>query len=498
MTNDVPDTKWAEISLSLLKDPDNFSKWESLIKASEAINGGICKSSSAVDKKLFRSAFDQFLLKFPLLHQYWINYATWEFKLGHTDLAEKVYSRALQFSPYSIEIWISYLKFRITVDPDYDSTRALFEKARVKIGYHYFGHEFYDLYLEVLQSFDKRNEWVWLLRRVIELPLYHYGKYFKEFFKLIENIPNDPEIALLLIPQSQLLKFNLENTHETSAKLKKTFTDVYISTQYEVFEMWRYERAIKRHYFHVTYVSTTELESWELYLNYMELKADPHRTALTYERCLIATALYEKFWLKYAYYQLSLDQVETAKELLRKGIYFTPMSNVALKLKLVEFEICQGNYLRARDIILLNMRMAPELLPLYVALLNVELLLKPDEAHLLELVLNKVNGDGFDVLFEELMSYDVKYQTMEAFFAKYKDTKTSIRFWKSYLLFQIRNQAVHGIKNTTILELMRQALVKVEGKTDRNMLIKLWRDYLLENSGLDEYYKSELDVFIQE
>ena len=69
-----------------------------------------------------------------------------------------------------------------------------------------------------------------------------------------------------------------------------TFTKFFLSHQ------------IKRPYFHIKPLDKAQLRNWEDYLNFEIAEGNNDRIILLFERCLIACALYERFWCKYARY----------------------------------------------------------------------------------------------------------------------------------------------------------------------------------------------------
>lgn len=57
---------------------------------------------------------------------------------------------------------------------------------------------------------------------------------------------------------------------------------------------------IKRPYFHVKALEKTQLNNWKEYLDFEIEQGQEARVLVLFERCLIACALYEEFWLKVA------------------------------------------------------------------------------------------------------------------------------------------------------------------------------------------------------
>ena len=61
-------------------------------------------------------------------------------------------------------------------------------------------------------------------------------------------------------------------------------------------------RQIKRPYFHVIPLDKRQLRTWREYLELEAADGDHHSLVQLYERCLIACAQYEEFWMQYARY----------------------------------------------------------------------------------------------------------------------------------------------------------------------------------------------------
>lgn len=71
-------------------DPDNFETWEKLVRAAEALEGGINRNSNPQAITTVRNVYDRFLAKFPLLFGYWKKYADLEFSITGTEAADMV------------------------------------------------------------------------------------------------------------------------------------------------------------------------------------------------------------------------------------------------------------------------------------------------------------------------------------------------------------------------------------------------------------------------
>lgn len=390
----------------LLNDPDNIYKWIQAIKTVESANDGISKRSAPEEISLLRSLYASFLKRFPYLENYWIFFADLEFRLSSGFDGEVVYLNALKVLPYSLKIWVSFLKYRIQLSNfQYKELKLLFEYAETKIGIHYHSGEFWDLYLEFEKNYNpseknEKFERFLILRKVIEQPIHQYAKFYEQFSNFWEN-EIDLSNVVVFVKESEWPKVGITSPEKLSdmaasnnkqdidamlkeirVNFKKLFTDLYITNQYEVFKIYQYEAKLKRQYFHVTLLTEQELSAWDAYLTYLEIKlvslGDSNdqnnnnsyknsiyknlvaRIRLTYERCLISTALYDRFWIRYFWFLVNLKQYSDARNVLIKSCNFLPVTNVSTKQLLVVFENFNGKHFNARDLTLSLLTKFPE------------------------------------------------------------------------------------------------------------------------------------------
>ena len=85
-------------------------------------------------------------------------------------------------------------------------------------------------------------------------------------------------------------------------------TKIHKTTVAEVTNRWTFEEGIKRPYFHVKPLERCQLKNWKEYLDFEIEQGNHKRILVLFERCLIACALYDEFWLKLIRY------LETRKE----------------------------------------------------------------------------------------------------------------------------------------------------------------------------------------
>merc|ERR1719436_1988508 len=80
----------------------------------------------------------------------------------------------------------------------------------------------------------------------------------------------------------------------------------------------KYEEGIKRPYFHVKPLERGQLKNWQDYLDFMKVEmakegGDLTEVEIIYERCLIACALYEEFWMDYVSWWESRKALEESE-----------------------------------------------------------------------------------------------------------------------------------------------------------------------------------------
>ncbi|KAJ8678917.1 hypothetical protein QAD02_014704 [Eretmocerus hayati] len=71
---------------------------------------------------------------------------------------------------------------------------------------------------------------------------------------------------------------------------------------------WTFEEGIKRPYFHVKPLERCQLKNWKEYLDFEIDQKDQTRIIILFERCLIACALYDEFWMRFVRYLESLEE----------------------------------------------------------------------------------------------------------------------------------------------------------------------------------------------
>ncbi|MBN3324145.1 PRP39 factor, partial [Atractosteus spatula] len=107
---------------------------------------------------------------------------------------------------------------------------------------------------------------------------------------------------------------------------------------------------IKRPYFHVKPLEKAQLNNWKEYLDFEIENGTPERVVVLFERCLIACALYEEFWIKYAKY-LENHSIEGVRHVYMKACTMHLPKKPMLHFLWAAFEEQQGNIEEARGIL---------------------------------------------------------------------------------------------------------------------------------------------------
>ncbi|CAH1760689.1 1715_t:CDS:10, partial [Entrophospora sp. SA101] len=346
-------------------NPDDFNSWEYLIRIAESADGGLTPQSTQETIANMRNVFDQFLAKFPLCFGYWKKYADFEFMIQGPLEAEKIYERGVEAIPNSVDLWTQYCSFKIEHYPDdIEGIRGLFERGATRAGYDFLSHLFWEKYLEFEKSKEAYDCVLKILDRIIRIPMHQYAKFFDE--PISELLPPDQLKQFIAEAQATPQPSTTEGTEDEQPPTEKTEEQIqseirtriyninvenYMKTQVETNKRWVFEQEIKRPYFHVKAMDEIQLSNWRRYLEFEEGEGDETRIQVLYERCLVACALYEEFWQKYARWMVSKNRIEDARNIyIRATTVFVPISRPSIRLSYACFEEQEGNIEKARSI----------------------------------------------------------------------------------------------------------------------------------------------------
>ena len=193
-----------------------------------------------------------------------------------------------------------------------------------------------------------------ILLRVIYIPLHQYAKYFERFRQFSQSRPVKD-----LLPAEKYAQFKSEHEMNMGAnydsanldrdlrpRVQAYHDEVYQKTQAETNKRWAFEQHIKRPYFHVTEVDDDQLQLWKRYLEFEEMEGDRERITFLYERCVIALAYYESYWLRYArWMQGQINKTEEVRHIyMRASCLYAPIARPEIRLHWALFEEREGRF----------------------------------------------------------------------------------------------------------------------------------------------------------
>lgn len=188
--------------------------------------------------------------------------------------------------------------------------------------------------------------------------------------------PNeDPSIA----PGEDEPDDHVRNETEASAikdRLLSEYRKVHKSTVAAVTERWAFEEGIKRPYFHVKPLERCQLKNWKDYLDFEIERSERKRILVLFERCLIACALYEEFWLKMIHY-LEMqpnepDVIQKTREVYERACNIHHPDKPSLHLLWSAFEEQLSSFNKAAEILTNLDKTCPNLMQVAYRRINLE------------------------------------------------------------------------------------------------------------------------------
>lgn len=394
---------------------------------------------------------------------------------------------------------------------------SLFERGAHFVGLDFQSHPFWDKYIEFEERIQEPSNVTKIYSRVLNLPIYQFSRYYEKFATLLNNRPVEelvePEtlesIRSAVQSENQGLseKPVLEIERQVRLKVHEHYYNAYSKTQVEVTNRWNYEHAIKRAYFHVTELEDTELDNWRKYLDYEEKQGDFERTSFLYERCLVACALYDEFWLRYARWMFSQGKDENTRIIyMRASCIFVPISAPTIRLNWARFEEKLGRTSIARDIYLSMLEQAPDHTETLIALAGVERRHEGEDAavRLLEEYIERSNNNIGGVLAAEQARIlwqckGIVEEARDVFKNKHERFANSRDFWVKYLDFEIAQPASDQEEGHTRIKAVHETM-RTKGHFPSNVskeLSQIYMSFLLDRGGKDatqEYMQLDKDV----
>lgn len=245
----------------------------------------------------------------------------------------QVFERGAKAVPLSSELWLHYIGFYIKEFIKEEDTRKLYERAITAAGTDFRSDKLWDNYINWEKERDLRRVTA-LYDRLFRIPTQLYSHHFDnfkkhvlnhhprdilsldEFFKLRTEVVKEQDGVLgregddALPPGDELPpgiepstdKSDADEAMKVREKILSSREIAFKQNEEEVSKRWAFEEGIKRPYFHVKPLERSQLKNWREYLDYEIQNGTHERVVVLFERCMIAAALYEDFWLKYARY----------------------------------------------------------------------------------------------------------------------------------------------------------------------------------------------------
>ena len=335
-------------------NPQEFTAWTYLLQFVEQ-NGNL---------PLARRAFNSFFGRYPLCYGYWKKFSELERKNGNILRAQKILERGVRAIPLSIDLWVHVTDFYINYynrpDAGVEKTRKIFERAIAASGQEFRSEKLWNKFVK--WEIENRN-WMGIMGiydKAIRTLTQHYSIIFSDFKSFVnKRSPRD------ILSEDEFQEYLKEVRKDLSAKALKKASEkrddtkdgdcevlecndddmddappgvdaeekpptdedlkamrtriinekrkVYEETEQAVTKIWAFEEGIKRPYFHVKQLERAQLKNWREYLDFEIARENHDRIVLLFERCLIACALYEDFWLKYTKYMAKVDALATSQ-----------------------------------------------------------------------------------------------------------------------------------------------------------------------------------------
>ncbi|XP_065343520.1 pre-mRNA-processing factor 39 isoform X1 [Cloeon dipterum] len=322
------------------------------------------------DAEAAREAYNAFLSLYPYCYGYWRKYADYEKKKGDAVLSDKVFERGLKAIPLSVDLWLHYLNHCKTKEPaDPDFVRTQYEQALHTCGMEFRSDRLWESYLKWETEQKNWHNILSIYDRLLATPTQGYTTHFDSFEAFAKEHP--PQKLLSVDEFLELRKEWLssgkggeegddieERQKEEVAALRDKLVELrkatHKATVKAVADRWAFEEAIKRPYFHVKPLEKGQLKNWKDYLDYEIEQGDKRRVIVLFERCLIACALYDEYWIKFLdYLEGQKDESLMAKisDVYERACTIHHPKKPALQLRWAAFEEGRGRLDSACEIL---------------------------------------------------------------------------------------------------------------------------------------------------
>lgn len=485
-TSIITDEEFSTLTLNVTKYPKTLYHWEVLINFLITKASPLNKNIGPQLYELIVSTYENMLFNFPFLENYHIDYALFEYKLSHIKQMFKIFDKALLvFNNRSLLVWIQYLKICNELISDNKRLFKKYETAEKFIGLHYFSGEFWNLYLEQLQlrCNDNNRKYIILLRKILELPIYNFSKYYALWLQQIDQINDLKQLTKFVSQEDLINKLKIDVNFngrrgpyliEAKKSLKKFTKVLFMVIQFQSLEVYSlFESKLQTHYYTSSdhLIDTREIDTWIKYLDFtINLSIEP-LTHLNFQRVIIPLANYDIIWIKYAQWAIEYkEDFYTAKDILLQGLKFSLKKTSILKL-------------------------------LY------SLLVKMDEPNTLQNILNQLaesfndsieNSDDFEIFWDYIQFNIFIENSLPQ--SRYSNTKDSESTSKTPLLPEtvfdkVKARLDDPTKNNNSMIIVN-AMTQLQTKDNTDIIEKGIFQYLVSESNNSQFYRDNATFWI--
>ncbi|KAI1720983.1 NRDE-2, necessary for RNA interference domain-containing protein [Ditylenchus destructor] len=369
-------------------NPYDFDSWTRLLKLVEKVD----------DIKYAREAFDSFLKRYPYCYGYWKKYAELERQHKHYEKCLTVYERGLEAILLSVDLWLSYIAYVKEIAQGQrqaaSKIRDVYMRALEGCGLEFRSDKLWEEYVEWEIQNGEIEKAAVLYDVMIITPTIGYASHFEkykhfvhsyepdkilsqeEYDEITDMVHNNIKDQLDGGPMFFVEEFEEdnvpvdgENYEEVPKKIirQRKHVDIalkairdeilerrqkrYLDNEREVAARWVYESAIKRPYFHVKPLEREQVKNWYDYLDFEIRQKKKSRIQFLFDRCMIACALYDDLWIKYATYLESVNDEESARNIYKKASSIFVPRKAGIHLAFSAFEEKHGNIEAAQAIL---------------------------------------------------------------------------------------------------------------------------------------------------
>ncbi|KAL0869121.1 hypothetical protein ABMA27_007420 [Loxostege sticticalis] len=372
-------------------DPTDFTGWTYLLQYVDQES----------DVEAAREAYDAFLSHYPYCYGYWRKYADYEKRKGSKKKCLEVLERGLKGIPLSVDLWIHYLNhIKSTRAEDHAFIRSQYERAIEACGLEFRSDRLWESYIKWEAENGSALNVTNIYDRLLATPTLGYTSHFDNFQ---EHVMSEPVTGV--ISQAELVRLRGEvrdaagsqpqldlppgedepvdhvASEEEAQAIKERIIaarrKVHKTTGEEVAARWTFEEGIKRPYFHVKPLERCQLKNWKAYLEWEKQHGSFKRALVLHERCLIACALYEEFWMRLIKFleeraETDPELVVVEREVLERACTVHHLDKPELHLHWAHFEEAQGNAAKAAEILDRIEKTCPNLVQIQYRRVNLE------------------------------------------------------------------------------------------------------------------------------